>query len=42
MSKRSDYADMPAAHHEQKLAQLAYGAMKLGELGRDISYALTQ
>ena len=28
-----DYADMPAAHHEQKLAQLAYGAMKLGELG---------
>ncbi len=28
-----DYADMPAVHHEQKLAQLAYGAMKLGELG---------
>ena len=28
-----DYADMPAAHHEQKLAQLAYGAMRLGELG---------
>ena len=28
-----DYADMPAAHHEQKLAQMAYGALKLGELG---------
>ena len=28
-----DYADMPAAHHEQRLAQLAYGAMTLGELG---------
>ena len=28
-----DYVDMPAAHHEQKLAQLAYGATKLGELG---------
>ncbi|OXL27083.1 hypothetical protein [Psychrobacter sp. DAB_AL32B] len=28
-----DYADMPAAHHEQKLAQLAYGAMTLGQLG---------
>lgn len=28
-----DYADMPAAHHEQKLAQLAYGAMILGQLG---------
>ena len=28
-----DYADMPAAHHEQKLAQLAYGAMNLSQLG---------
>lgn len=28
-----DYADMPAAQHEQKLAQLAYGALQLGELG---------
>ncbi|WP_296243556.1 MULTISPECIES: hypothetical protein [unclassified Psychrobacter] len=28
-----DYADMPAAHHEQKLAQLAYGAITLGQLG---------
>ena len=28
-----DYGDMPAAHHEQKLAQMAYGALKLGELG---------
>ena len=28
-----DYADMPAAHHEQKLAQLAYGALELGQLG---------
>ncbi|MBO1530595.1 hypothetical protein J3492_05140 [Psychrobacter sp. F1192] len=28
-----DYADMPAAHHEQKLAQLAYGALILGKLG---------
>ena len=28
-----DYADMPAANHEQKLAQMAYGALKLGELG---------
>lgn len=28
-----DYADMPAAHHEQKLAQLAYGAVTLGQLG---------
>lgn len=28
-----DYADMPAAHHEQKLAQMAYGMLKLGELG---------
>ena len=28
-----DYADMPAAHHEQKLAQMAYGTLKLGELG---------
>lgn len=28
-----DYVDMPAAHHEQRLAQMAYGAMKLGELG---------
>ncbi|MDN3453145.1 MULTISPECIES: hypothetical protein [unclassified Psychrobacter] len=27
-----DYADMPAAHHEQKLAQLAYGALTLGQL----------
>ncbi|WP_350656147.1 hypothetical protein [Psychrobacter sp. S1-30-MNA-CIBAN-0213] len=28
-----DYADMPAAHHEQKLAQLAHGAITLGSLG---------
>ena len=28
-----DYGDMPAAHHEQKLAKMAYGALKLGELG---------
>lgn len=28
-----DYADMPASHHEQKLAQLAYGAISLGQLG---------
>ncbi|WP_201527386.1 MULTISPECIES: DUF58 domain-containing protein [Psychrobacter] len=28
-----DYADMPAAHHEQKLSQLAYGALTLGQLG---------
>lgn len=28
-----DYADMPAAHHEQKLAQLAHGAITLGKLG---------
>ena len=28
-----DYMDMPAAHHEHKLSQLAYGAIKLGELG---------
>nr|WP_317198761.1 hypothetical protein [uncultured Psychrobacter sp.] len=28
-----DYADMPAANHEQKLAQLAYGALTLGQLG---------
>ncbi|WP_352259286.1 hypothetical protein [Psychrobacter sp. TB55-MNA-CIBAN-0194] len=28
-----DYADMPAAQHEQKLSQLAYGAMTLGQLG---------
>ena len=28
-----DYADMPAAHHEQKLAQLAYGVLSLGQLG---------
>ena len=28
-----DYVDMPAAHHEQRLAQMAYGAIKLGELG---------
>ena len=28
-----DYADMPAAHHEQKLAQLAHGALILGQLG---------
>ncbi|MGP5118648.1 hypothetical protein ACTXJF_01090 [Psychrobacter alimentarius] len=27
-----DYMDMPAAHHEQKLSQLAYGAMALGQL----------
>lgn len=27
-----DYIDMPAAHHEQKLAQLAYGAIELGKL----------
>ncbi len=28
-----DYADMPAAQHKQKLAQMAYGALTLGELG---------
>ncbi len=28
-----DYVDMPAAHHEQKLAQLAYGVMTLAQLG---------
>lgn len=28
-----DYADMPAAQHEQKLAQLAHGALTLGKLG---------
>lgn len=28
-----DYIDMPAANHEQKLSQLAYGAMALGQLG---------
>lgn len=28
-----DYDDMPAPHHEQKLSQLAYGAMALGQLG---------
>ncbi len=28
-----DYADMPAATHEQKLAQLAHGALTLGKLG---------
>ncbi|OLF39089.1 MULTISPECIES: DUF58 domain-containing protein [unclassified Psychrobacter] len=28
-----DYADMPASHHEQKLAQLAYGAITLGRMG---------
>ena len=28
-----DYADMPSAHHEQKLAQLAHGALTLGQLG---------
>jgi len=28
-----DYADMPAAHHEQKLAQLAHAAIILGRLG---------
>lgn len=28
-----DYADMPAANHEQKLAQLAYGARTLGQIG---------
>ena len=27
-----DYADMPGAHHEQKLAQLAHGALMLGQL----------
>ncbi|MEC9444692.1 MAG: DUF58 domain-containing protein, partial [Pseudomonadota bacterium] len=27
-----DYADMPGAHHEQKLAQLAHGALTLGQL----------
>jgi len=31
--KTLDYADMPAAHHEQKLSQLAYGAVTLGQLG---------
>ncbi|MGE6572189.1 DUF58 domain-containing protein [Psychrobacter namhaensis] len=28
-----DYVDMPAAHHEQKLSQLAYGVITLGQLG---------
>lgn len=28
-----DYADMPAIHHEQKLAQLAHGVLTLGRLG---------
>ena len=28
-----DYVDMPAAHHEQKLAQMAYGAITLGKIG---------
>lgn len=28
-----DYLDMPAAHHEHKLSQMAYGAMTLGQLG---------
>lgn len=28
-----DYVDMPAAHHEHKLAQLAYGVMTLAQLG---------
>lgn len=28
-----NYVDMPASHHEQKLAQLAHGAMTLGQLG---------
>ncbi|TXD98496.1 hypothetical protein ES754_06210 [Psychrobacter frigidicola] len=28
-----DYADMPAAHHEQKLSQLAHGVITLGQLG---------
>ncbi|MDN5565166.1 MAG: hypothetical protein L0G25_00080 [Psychrobacter sp.] len=27
-----DYKDMPAANHEKKLAQLAYGALTLGQL----------
>ena len=35
-----DYADMPAAHHEQKLAQLAYGALTLGQLGMPFSMRL--
>lgn len=30
--QRLDYHDMPAATHEQKLAQLAYGALTLGQL----------
>ena len=44
-----DYADMPATQHEQKLSQLAYGAMTLGQLGvpftmclpNDASFATT-
>ena len=35
-----DYADMPAAHHEQKLAQLAYGVVTLGQLGVPFSMRL--
>ncbi|WP_413518704.1 DUF58 domain-containing protein [Psychrobacter glacincola] len=35
-----DYADMPAAHHEQKLAQLAYGVSTLGQLGVPFSMRL--
>ncbi|MGP5407783.1 hypothetical protein ACTXLW_09290 [Psychrobacter celer] len=37
-----DYADMPAAHHEQKLAQLAYGIQTLGELGVPFTMQLPQ
>ena len=37
-----DYADMPAAHHEQKLAQLAYGVQTLGELGVPFTMQLPQ
>ena len=28
-----DYGDMPAAHHEHKLSQLAHGVLTLGQLG---------
>lgn len=35
-----DYTDMPAAHHEQKLAQLAYAVMTLGELGNPFQMQL--
>lgn len=35
-----DYADMPAAHHEQKLSQLAFGALALGRLNTPFAMKL--